>query len=77
LLAASHASVKPLGHEIGQPIVNDDLDFDVGIFPQELCKLRQQDGVGGIFGGGYPNRTGWLFPKFRYSRELSVDLLKT
>src|SRR5918995_4811748 len=76
LLAASHASVIALSNDIGQPIVDDDFDIDVGILRQELRKLRQQDRVGGMLGGCDPNRAGWLLPKFPYSRKLGLDLLE-
>src|SRR5687768_15127007 len=66
----------PLRNDVGQPIVDDDFDFDVGILRQELRKLRQQDRVGGIFGGCDPNRTGWLLPKLPYGRKLGFDLLE-
>jgi hypothetical protein len=66
-----------LSDDIGQPIVDDDFNFDVGIFPQELRKLRQQDRIGGIFGGRYPNRACRLLPKFTYRRKLGIDLLKS
>ena len=36
LLAASHTSVILLSNDIGQPIVEDDFDFDVGILRQQL-----------------------------------------
>jgi hypothetical protein len=39
-LAASHAGVKTLGDDIGQAIIDDDLDFDVRIPPQQLRQFR-------------------------------------
>jgi hypothetical protein len=65
-----------LSNDIGQPVVNDNFDFDVRIFPQQLCKFRQQDRVGSKFSGGNPNRTGRLLTKFTYGRKLSVDLVE-
>jgi hypothetical protein len=77
LLAASHAGVKALGDDVGQAIVDDDLDFDVRILPQQLREFRPDDRVGRIVGGRESNRAGRLLPKFAQSLELGLDLLKT
>ena len=63
LLAASHAGVIALGDDVGQAVVDDDLDLDVGIVAQELGELRQEDRVGRIFGGRDPDGAGGLVPK--------------
>jgi hypothetical protein len=76
LLAASHASVKTPGDDIGQAIVNDDLDFDVGILAQELRQFRPEDRVRRIICGRDPNGAGGLLPKFAQGRKLGRDLLK-
>ena len=34
LLAAAHAGVVLLSHDVGEAIVDDDLDFDVRVFSQ-------------------------------------------
>ena len=36
----------------------------------------QQDCVSSIFRRCYSNSTGWLLPKFSYSRKLGLDLVK-
>ena len=46
LLAAAHSGVVALGDDVGQAVVDDDLDFDVRILAQQLRKLRQKDRVG-------------------------------
>jgi hypothetical protein len=76
LFAASHAGVETLGDDIGQAIVDDDLDFDVRILPQQLREFRPEDRVGRIVCGRDPNGAGRLFPKFAQSRKLSLDLLE-
>ena len=48
LLAGAHAGVIALGDDVGQAIVDDDLDLDVGILRQELRELRPEDRVGRI-----------------------------
>jgi hypothetical protein len=76
LLAGSHASVKPLGDDIGHCIVDEEFDLDVRILPQELLKFRPQDCVDGIFGGRDPNGAGRLLAKLAYGREFGIDLFE-
>ena len=45
LLAGAHAGVVTLGDDVGQAVVDDDLDLDVRILPQEFRKFRPQDRV--------------------------------
>jgi hypothetical protein len=75
LLAASNASVEALSDDIRQPIVDDDLDFDVRILTQELRNLGQKDRIGRIFSGCDANGAGGLLPKFAYRGQLGLDLL--
>ena len=42
LLAAADPGIKPLGDDVGQAIVDDDFDFDIGISPQELRQFGQR-----------------------------------
>src|SRR5207249_12175493 len=60
LLAASHPSVKPLGHDIGDAVVDGYLDSDVWILSKELRKFRRMDRAGARAGGRNSNRAGWL-----------------
>ena len=60
LLAGAHA--KTLGDDIGQAVVDDDLDLDVRILPQEFRKFRPEDRVGRIVGGGDPHGADRLLP---------------
>jgi hypothetical protein len=75
-MSGSHASVKALGDDIGQAIVDDDLDFDVGILRQQLREFRPEDRVGRIVCGRDPNGAGRLLPKFAQRGKLGLDLLK-
>ncbi len=50
LLAAAHAGVIALRDNVGQSVVDDDLDLDIGVLAQQLRKLRQEKRVGCIFG---------------------------
>ena len=76
LLAAAHAGVVAFGDDIGQAVVDDDLDLDVRICAQKLRKLRQKNGVGGVFGARDPNRAGRLVAKVTHGGKLGVDLLE-
>ena len=76
LLAAAHAGVVPLGHDIGQAVVDDDLDLDVGILAQKLRELRQQDRIDRVFRGRDPDGAGGLLAKLAERRKLGIDLLK-
>ena len=42
LLAEPHAGVVAFGDDVGQAVVDDDLDLDVGIVRQELRQRRQR-----------------------------------
>ena len=45
LLAEPHAGVEALGDDVGQAVVDDELDRDVGIARQQLLQRRPQDRV--------------------------------
>ena len=64
MLAAAHVGVKTLGDDIDQAIVDDDLDFDVRILPQQLRQFRPEDRVSRIVCGRDANGAGGLLPKF-------------
>jgi hypothetical protein len=76
LLAAAHAGVETLCDDIGQAIVDDDLEFDVRILPRQLREFRPEDCVGRVVCGGDPNGAGGLLPKFAQSLEPGLDLLE-
>jgi hypothetical protein len=48
LLAHANAGVEALGHDVGQAVVDDDLDLDVGILADEPGDSRPEDGFGRI-----------------------------
>ena len=76
LLAPTYARVIALCNDVGQAIVDGDLDFDVRIFRQEFCQLWPEDRVDCMVAGRDPNGTGWLLPKFTQGRKLGLNLLK-
>ena len=76
LLAAAHAGVVLLSHDVREAIVDDDLDFDVRVFSQQRRKLRDEDCLGRIFGRCDPNGAGGLFPKLTYGGDLRLDLVE-
>ena len=48
--AGSHARIVAFGDDVGQAVVDDDLDLDVGIIRQKLRQCRPEDRVGRILG---------------------------
>jgi hypothetical protein len=76
LFAAAYARIVTLGNDVGQPVIDDDLDLDIGIFPQERGERRQQDRFRRILGRGDPNGAGGLFAKLAYGRKLGFDFLE-
>ena len=75
LLAPSNPGVVTLGSDVGQAIVDDDLDLDVWILRQELREFRQQDRIGRILGRRDPNAAGRLVAKLAQGFQFSLDLL--
>jgi hypothetical protein len=65
-----------LRNDVGQAVVDDDLDLDVRIFPQEFRKFRPEDRVSHMVDGTDPNGAGGLVPKFTQGHKLGLDLLK-
>jgi len=63
LLTGPHAGVETLGDDIDQAVVDDDLDLDVRILPQELHELRPENRVGREVGGRDSNSAGRLLAK--------------
>jgi hypothetical protein len=43
---------------------------------QEFYQFRPQDGVGGMVGGGEPDRAGRLLAQLAQRRKLGLDLLE-
>jgi len=64
LLTGSHAGVITLGNDVGQAVVDDELDLDVRIVPQEFHKFRPKDCFDGILGGRDAGGAGGFLAKF-------------
>lgn len=47
-LPEADAGVEAGGDDVGQPVVDDDLDRDGRMVDQEPGKRRREDGVGGV-----------------------------
>ena len=76
VLAEAHACVKPLRDDVGQAVVDDDLDLDVGIARKELRQSRPEDRLGGVLAGGDPDGAGGLLAQLAQRRQLGVDLVE-
>jgi hypothetical protein len=72
----THTSVITLRNDVGQAIVDDDLDLNIRIFPQEFCKLWPEDRIHRMVDGRDPNGAGGLLPEFTQGLKLGLDLLK-
>jgi hypothetical protein len=55
--------VETLGDDIGQAVIDDDLDFDVRVLLEEFGKFRPADGVGRMLGGRDANGARGFFAK--------------
>src|SRR5271163_4639527 len=76
LLADAHSGVKPLGDDVGQAIVDDRLDFDIGISLQELGEFWPEDRFDSIVCRRDADGARWFLPKFAQTRELGLDLFE-
>ena len=74
LLAAANARVEALGDDVGQSVVDGDLDLDVGMSAEEFGEFRQEDGVGGVRGGRDADGAGGLAAKLAHRLKLRFDL---
>lgn len=63
LLSQTHAGVITLRDNVGQAVVDGDLDLDGRILRQEFRKFRSEDGVGHIVGRRDPDGAGGLVLK--------------
>jgi hypothetical protein len=52
LHSKADAGIEPIGDKVGEAVVDDDLDGDVGMVGQQLGERGAQDGLGGMFDRG-------------------------
>ena len=76
MLAEPDACVVALGDDVGQPVLDVDLDLDVGKLRQEVFQPRPEDGVGGVFARRDADRAGRLVPELRQRFDLGLDFLE-
>jgi len=55
-----------LSDDVREPIVDDDLDFDIRIVAQQLRKPGQKDRIRRVFGGRDPDGAGGLLAKLAH-----------
>jgi hypothetical protein len=58
------AGVVTLADNVGEAVVDGDLDVDIRILRQEPGKFRQQDDVGSIVRSRYANGSGGFAAQF-------------
>ena len=76
LLAEAHAGVVALGDDVGQAVVDDDLDLDVRIVRQEPSQGRPEDRVGRVLAGRDADGAGGLLAQLAQRRQLGLDLVE-
>jgi hypothetical protein len=64
LLAEADARIVALRDDVGQAIVDDELDLDVRIARQQLRQCRPEDRFGRMLAGRDADRAGGLVPQF-------------
>lgn len=67
MLAGSHADVITFGDDVGQAVIDDDLDFDVRILRQEFRQLRPQNRVDRMLVSRDANGASGFFPKLSFT----------
>jgi MFS family permease len=72
----SHSRVITLSNDVGQTIVGDELDPNVGIAGQEVCKFRPEDCLDRVLTGRNPDCPGRLFAQLTHRGKLSLDFFK-
>src|SRR5438552_2509643 len=65
-----------LGDDIGQAVVDDQLDLDIQIFRQEILQLRPYDGFDRVVGGRDPDRASGSLSKLVQGLNLRLYLLE-
>ena len=76
LLAEPNAGVVTLGDDIGQSVIDDDLDLDVRIFRQQLCQSRPQERDRRMLARTDADGAGGLLAQRAQRREFGIDFLK-
>ncbi len=76
LFAETDSGVVALRDDVGETVIDDELDLDVGIARQQRSQSRPQDGFGGMLARGDAERAGRLVAQRAERRQLALDLLQ-
>ncbi|MNZ98027.1 hypothetical protein D3C78_1172980 [compost metagenome] len=76
LLAEADASVVALRHDVGQTVVHDDLDVEIGIVGQQLREYGLQDGDRGMLAGRDAQFACRLVAEFAEQGQFVVDFVE-
>lgn len=77
LFAETNAGVVAFGDDVGQGMIDDEFDLDVGVTRQQLGERRPENGFGGVLAGGDADVAGGLFPQFAQRGQFGIDLVET
>ena len=77
LLAETNAGVVALGDDVGQAVVDDDLDLDVRVVAAAACAIAgHRTASAGMLAGRDADRAGGFFAQFAQRGEFGVDLVE-
>jgi hypothetical protein len=76
-LAEPDPGVELLRHDVGEAVVDDDLDLDAGKVGEESGQLRPEKRVERMAVGGDPDPAGGLVPQLGEGLQLGIDRRET
>ncbi len=76
LLPEPDPGVEAIGDDVGEPLVEAQLDVDVRIVRQQALQRGPQDGFGRLSAGGDADRPRGLVPKLADRHQLRLDLVQ-
>ncbi|MNL22164.1 hypothetical protein D3C87_1434960 [compost metagenome] len=72
----THPCIITLRHDVGQSVVEDQLDLDVGILRQKFPEFGPEDIGDRVLGGDDTDRSRRLFPQFVQRVDMRFDLVE-
>lgn len=77
ILTQSDAGNETLRHDVGKPIVDTDLDANLGIARQKIGQNRQKYRIGGMVAAGQPNNACRLVAQLTQCGKLGVNFVQS
>jgi hypothetical protein len=76
LFVKADARVVTLADNVGQAVIVDDLDVEIGVLGQQGLEHRPEIGLCGMFDRADPDRACGLFPQRAQGRDAGIKVLK-